>query len=141
MTPKYPEPLGLLLLRAARGAERAFDRQMPGGSSRWRILRTLVSGRVETQTALADAVALRAATLVHHLDALEAEGLVSRVRNPENRRSQRVHLTDAGRARYDEMLATVLAYDEALRCAVGAEAEPALRAALMRIAAAFDDAG
>ncbi len=134
-------PIGLLLSRAARTAERAFDRSLGGGASRWQILRTLMARSAETQAALADAVGLRGATLVYHLDALEAEGLVVRKRAAENRRLQTVALTEAGRAMFQTMLTAVVAYDARLRAVIGAECEADLRAVLQRIDAAFGDQG
>ena len=134
-------PIGMLLARAARTAERAFDRTVGGGSSRWKILRTLMTEPVETQSELADTIGVRGATLVHHLDALEAEGLVERRRSTENRRLQTVTLTEAGRAKFNALLADVLAYDARLRAAIGPDAVAELRAALHRIEREFADEG
>lgn len=130
-------PLGILLRRSARLAERAFDRSLGGGGSRWQILRSLAAGQAETQVALAEAVGLRGATLVHHLDAMEAEGLVIRSRSLENRRLQKVALTTAGQARFQAMLTDVLAFDARLRGVVGAAEEDRFRATLTRILQAF----
>jgi MarR family transcriptional regulator, transcriptional regulator for hemolysin len=130
-------PLGILLHRSARLAERAFDRSLGGGGSRWQILRALAAGQAETQAALAKAVGLRGATLVHHLDALETEGLVARRRSAENRRLQTVALTQKGRARFDAMLQLVLGFDAKLRAVIGSAEEERFRAALVRIMDAF----
>lgn len=138
--PTRTEPLGILMHRATRVAERAFEQSLEGsGGSRswWLILRTLSDGAARTQAGLAEAVGLRGATLVHHLDALEAEGLVRRSRDPANRRAQGVAITAAGRSRFLAMLEHVKAYDARLRAALGPGDEEALRRALARIAEAL----
>ena len=134
-------PIGVLLNQTNRIAERAFDRALQGsGGSRswWVILRTLRHGQAETQSALADAVGLRGATLIHHLDALEKAGLVTRTRNRENRRLQAVSITREGRALFDQLLTRVIAYDEQLRAGLKPGEEAVLRKALSRMAGNFD---
>jgi DNA-binding MarR family transcriptional regulator len=49
------------------------------------------------QTQLADAIQLDRSSVVSVLDKLEARGLVERVRAPDNRRANALHLTAAGR--------------------------------------------
>ena len=56
-----------------------------------------------TQRELAAAVGIEGATLTHHLDAMQRAGLVTRERLAENRRVQRVELTDAGEAAFLRM--------------------------------------
>ena len=133
-------PLGLLLHRSTRAAERAFDRCLgeTGSRSWWLVLRSLADGAARTQAALAATVQLREATLVHHLDALEAEGLVRRSRDASNRRLQGVAITEAGRDRFAAMLERVKGYDARLRRAVGPDEEEALRLTLQRIATAME---
>src|SRR3954451_7472323 len=97
--PPPVEPIGLHVARAAKTLERAFEDALAaaGGSlPAWLILLSLKSGRWGTQRELAEAIGIRGAPLTHHLDGLERDGLVSRRRDPENRRVQVVELTAAG---------------------------------------------
>lgn len=49
------------------------------------------------QSALADRVDIKGASLVRRLDQLEAAGLVSRLADPQDRRANQVRLTEEGR--------------------------------------------
>jgi MarR family transcriptional regulator for hemolysin len=111
------EPLGLHLARTAKAASRAFDDALvaAGGSlPQWLILVELKSGTHGTQRTIARAIGIEGPTLTHHLNKMETAGLVTRQRDPENRRVHQVALTDAGEARFASLLATVVAFDERL---------------------------
>jgi MarR family transcriptional regulator, transcriptional regulator for hemolysin len=112
------EPLGLYLTRVSRVVSRAFDEALTeaGGSLPvWLVLISLKSGQLASQRELADAVGVRSATLTHHLDAMESAGLVTRRRDPQNRRLHLVELTPAGDALFLRMRDAALAFDERLR--------------------------
>jgi MarR family transcriptional regulator, transcriptional regulator for hemolysin len=118
------EPIGLQLQRTAKSLNRGFDDVLvaAGGSlPTWLILLSLKSGRPETQRELAAAVGIQGATLTHHLDALEKAGLVTRTRDPENRRVQRVSLTDEGDALFLRMRKAAMAWDAKLRRGISDE--------------------
>src|SRR5919202_6065709 len=94
--PPRPEPIGLHVARVAKSLNRAFEAALAdaGGSlPTWLILLSLKAGRWGTQRELAEAIGIRGATLTHHLDGLERDGLVRRRRDPSNRRVQLVELT------------------------------------------------
>jgi MarR family transcriptional regulator, transcriptional regulator for hemolysin len=55
------------------------------------------------------------ATLTHHLNALEDQGLVRRWREASNRRVQQVALTDAGEELFDRLRVVAVRHDERLR--------------------------
>ena len=83
------QPLGLHLTRISRTVSRAFDDTLAkaGGSLPvWLVLISLKSGQLASQRELAEAVGIQGATLTHHLDAMESAGLVTRRRDPANRR-------------------------------------------------------
>ena len=87
--------------RSAKALSRAFDDVLvaAGGSTpTWQVLHALATGDHRTQGDLAAAVGVRQPTLVHHLDALERAGLVTRERADGNRRVQRVTVTESGEA-------------------------------------------
>ena len=46
---------------------------------------------------------------------MEAAGLITRRRDPQNRRVHQVHLTESGEALFTSLLATVTAFDAQLR--------------------------
>jgi len=111
-------PIGLVLTRVAKAASRAFDEALvaAGGSQPvWLILLSLKTRPVRNQRELADAIGIQGATLTHHLDAMEADGLVTRRRDAENRRIQLVELTKKGEALFLELRAAAAAFDKRLR--------------------------
>jgi DNA-binding MarR family transcriptional regulator len=68
------------------------------GSAVEQVLFLVRSQQWGTQSRMADAMGITGATLTHHLNALEKQGLVRRWREAENRRVQKVELTDQGEA-------------------------------------------
>src|SRR5436853_5664497 len=117
MSPPVTEPIGLQLARTAKQASRAFDDVLAaaGGSlPMWLILVSLKGRRHGAQRELAEAVGIEGPTLTHHLNRMERAGLVTRTRDPENRRVHQVALTDAGDAAFQNLLGTVMAFDEQL---------------------------
>ncbi|MEY9940129.1 MarR family winged helix-turn-helix transcriptional regulator [Streptacidiphilus sp. MAP5-3] len=116
-TPPMHTPTGLQLGQAARVVSRAFDDALEraGGSLPvWLILLNLKIRRPGTQRELAQAVGLREATLTHHLNALDKRGLISRHRDPDNRRIHVVSLTEEGEAAFLRMREVATAFDERL---------------------------
>jgi MarR family transcriptional regulator, transcriptional regulator for hemolysin len=108
----------LLLTRVSRTVSRAFDdalAQAGGSLPIWLVLISLKSGQLASQRKLADAVGIQGATLTHHLNAMESAGLVTRRRDPENRRLHLVELTPAGDALFARMRDAAAAFDERLR--------------------------
>jgi MarR family transcriptional regulator, transcriptional regulator for hemolysin len=111
-------PLGLQLTKVSRVVSRAFDEALAaaGGSLPiWLVLISLKSGQRASQRELADAVGVKGATLTHHLDAMEAAGLVTRQRDPANRRLHQVRLTPEGDALFFRLRDAAMAFDERLR--------------------------
>src|SRR5580700_668955 len=114
----FPVPIGLRLNQAARAVERAFDEALAeaGGTLPiWLILLNLKIRTPGNQRELAEAVGAREATLTHHLNAMDARGLVTRTRDAANRRIQVVALTDAGEAAFLRLRDTAIAFDTQLR--------------------------
>ena len=135
------EPIGLQVQRVAKSLHRAFDDALAeeGGSlPTWLILVSVKSGRPGTQRELAAAVGIRGATLTHHLASLERDGLVSRRRDPVNRRVQVVELTDAGEALFDRLRQAAVAFDARLRDGLSEGELDQLRSLLDRLARNVD---
>jgi MarR family transcriptional regulator for hemolysin len=111
-------PIGLRLTRTARAVTNAFERAMAeagGSASTWQVLLLIRSGEWGTQSSMAEAMGVTAATLTHHLNGLERAGLVRRWREDDNRRVQRVALTDEGAALFDRLREVAVAHDTRLR--------------------------
>jgi MarR family transcriptional regulator for hemolysin len=111
-------PIGLDLARTARTVSRAFDDALnaAGGSlPEWLVLISLKSNDLTSQRELAETVGIRGATLTHHLTAMEADGLISRRRDPADRRIQHVTLTPAGERAFRRMRRAAVGFDQQLR--------------------------
>jgi MarR family transcriptional regulator for hemolysin len=118
MTRPTAEPIGLRLARTAKTLNRAFDQALAdaGGSlPTWLILLSLKTRAWGTQRELARAIGIEGATLTHHLDGLERAGLLTRTRDPNNRRVHRVELTDAGDAQFQRLRHAAVQFDKQLR--------------------------
>lgn len=116
--PPLVPPIGLRLARTARVVTQAFERALAaaGGSvAAWQVLVLVRAQEWGTQARMAEAMGITAATLTHHLNALERQGLVRRWREENNRRSQRVELTDAGAELFDRLRVVAMRHDERLR--------------------------
>jgi MarR family transcriptional regulator for hemolysin len=116
--PPTGPPIGIELARTAKTCTRAFDDAMAaaGGSQPiWLILISLKTKELRNQRELAEAVGIQGPTLTHHLNAMESDGLVTRQRDPENRRIHLVALTEAGEALFHRLWAVAVAFDQRLR--------------------------
>src|SRR3954447_407239 len=111
-------PIGLRLTRTARSVATAFERAMAeagGSAATWQVLLLVRTQQWGTQSAIAKSMGITAATLTHHLNALERRGLVRRWREPGDRRSQRVELTEQGSTLFDRLRKVAVAHDARLR--------------------------
>jgi MarR family transcriptional regulator for hemolysin len=137
-------PIGLQLTRAARVVSQAFDRAMAeagGSAATWQVLLLVRSQEWQKQSQMAQALGITPATLTHHLNALEKQGLVRRWREADNRRAQRVELTESGAALFDRLRGVALAYDARLRAALGEEEVERLGGLLGRLQGAVQSSG
>ena len=131
-------PIGLHLARTARSVSRAFDdalAQAGGSVPVWLVLISLKSQRLRNQRELAAAVGIREATLTHHLNAMDGQGLITRRRDPANRRVHLVELTDAGEAAFERLRGAATAFDQRLRAGLSGDEVSQLEALLGRLAA------
>jgi MarR family transcriptional regulator for hemolysin len=133
MAPPAEEPVGLAVTRSAKALSRAFDDALAaaGGSLPvWLVLVSLKSQDHAAQRRLAESVGIEGPTLTHHLDRMEEAGLVTRRRDPTNRRAQLVTLTDEGEAAFTRLLAVVVDFDRCLRAGVSERDVATLRRVL-----------
>src|SRR3954467_1498961 len=120
MGPRPPQlpPIGLRLTQTARVAASAFEQVMAaagGSASLWQVLLLVRSKEWGTQSLMAEAMGVSGATLTHHLNKFEEQGLVRRWRDAANRRVQHVELTDEGRALFDRLRHVAVRHDKRLR--------------------------
>jgi MarR family transcriptional regulator for hemolysin len=131
-------PIGLQLSRTARAASRAFDEalaQAGGSVPVWLVLISLKRQQLGNQRELAEAVGIREATLSHHLNAMDEQGLITRRRDPANRRVHLVELTEAGEAAFQRLRGAATAFDQRLRGSLSAAETAQLALLLDRLAA------
>ena len=105
------EPLGRQLVFTAKAMREAFEDALTaaGGSlGIWIVLSALSDVGCMNQAALASHLHLEGATITHHIDRLEAAGLVGRHLDPNDRRVRRLELTHAGAELHTRLLAAVI---------------------------------
>ncbi len=121
MTPFDRPPVGMNLARTSKVVAQAFDAAMveAGGTLPvWLTLLSVKSKELANQRELAGMIGIQGATLTHHLNAMEAQGLLTRRRDPENRRVHQVALTEAGEAMFERLRKAALAFDKRLRTGI-----------------------
>jgi MarR family transcriptional regulator, transcriptional regulator for hemolysin len=131
-------PIGLQLTQAARAIGRAFDDALAGAGGSlptWLVILSLKTRNLTSQRELADAVGIREATLTHHLTAMESGGLISRRRDPANRRVQVVELTPEGEAAFVRLRTVAMSFDRQLRRGISDEEITEFEGLLGRFAA------
>ena len=129
-------PIALLVARAAKVLDRASEEHLSavgGSNATWLVLSSLKDGGHRTQGELAETVGVRSPTLTHHLDGLERAGLVTRDRDPGNRRVQRVALTEAGEALFVRLRRSAAAFDGRLKAGLDDDDITALRRLLAHL--------
>jgi MarR family transcriptional regulator, transcriptional regulator for hemolysin len=129
-------PIGLRLADVARDVGRAFDDALTSaGGSRpvWMVLLALKSGAAASQQQIADHIGIRGATLTHHLGGMEERGLVVRTREPGDRRTQVVRLTDDGERLFVVLAGAAREFDARLRRGIKASELAQLDSLLQRL--------
>lgn len=129
-------PIGLHLTQAARAIGRAFDdalTEVGGSLPMWLVLLSMKTRQLASQRELAEAVGVREATLTHHLNAMEASGLLTRRRDPANRRIHVVELTEAGEKAFLRLRDAAVAFDQRLRAGIDDPEIAGLRDLLARL--------
>ena len=134
-------PIGLQLARTARAVSQEFERAMAdagGSASTWQVLLLIRSGQWDTQSNLAKAMGVTAATMTHHLSSLESQGLVRRWRDDSNKRVQNVELTDAGAELFDRLRDVAVKHDKRLRSRLSEKEAGQLSKLLHKLASGGD---
>ena len=129
-------PIGLAVSVTAKALNRAFDDALAvvgGSTSTWLVLQAVTSTEVATQGQLAAAIGVRQPTLTHHLDGLERAGLVTRTRDPGNRRVQRIAVTEAGKHLFLRLRRAAAAFEGRLRAGLDDDDVATLRRLLAQL--------
>jgi MarR family transcriptional regulator for hemolysin len=108
---------------------------MDGSLSVWLVLLNLKIQPQANQRELAEHVGVSEATLTTQLNSMETKGLVTRRRDPGNRRTHIVQLTEAGDALFFRLRGAVAAFDARLRTGLTDKETDSLRSLLDRLAA------
>lgn len=136
--PHRGAPIGRVLWDAVNQVSRTFDEALAGaGGSRstWHILLALKERPTANQREIAADVGIQGATLTHHLAAMEADGLVVRRRDPENRRVHLIELTPAGEDAFLRLKNAAEDFDRRMRSGVPDEEIEQLRVTLAKLVA------
>lgn len=132
------EPIGRALGRASRTVARGFDEALAAGGgsfSVWLVLLELKLNPRANQRELAAEIGIEPATLTHHLNGMERDGLLLRQRDPDNRRVHIVTLTEAGEAKFAELAKAASEYDRRLRAGITDSELATLRGLLAKLCA------
>ncbi len=143
MSPRSTQvPIGLQLTSTARAVGRAFDAALAaqdGSLPTWLVLLSLKTRATTNQRELAAAVGIQGATLTHHLNAMESDGLLTRRRDPNNRRVHLVELTENGEAAFHRLRVVAVDHDRRLRAGLAEHELDQLRDVLTRMQANITD--
>jgi DNA-binding MarR family transcriptional regulator len=143
--PLPPELLartGFLLIRLGLQFKgRALEQLTRDGFSQYHysVLAMLDERPRETQAAIADSLGLDRSQLVRILDALEDDGLVTRLRDRSDRRRHMVSLTTAGRRQLRRLRDTIDGLEEELLAPLDESSRQTLHTLLLELAAAHDE--
>ena len=131
-------PVGLHLAQAARSVSRAFDdglAQAGGSLPVWLVLLNLKANPRGSQRQIAEAIGVTEATLTHHLSAMDTDRLITRRRDPANRRVHLIELTKTGEAAFTQLRAAAVEFDRRLRRGITDKEIEQLHSVLDRLAA------
>lgn len=129
-------PIGLQLAFTSKAVSRAFNerlREAGGSVPSWLILSSIKGDAWRTQLDLARAVGIEGPTLTRHLDGLEEDGLVRRVRDAADRRAVKVELTDEGEQLFGRLRQAVIAFNRDLTAGLSEEELERARETLSRL--------
>ena len=130
-------PIGLFVTQRARELSRAFEATLvdaDGSLATWLVLASLKGGLHQSQREIADSLGIEGPTLTHHLNRMETAGLVTRTRNPHNRRVHDVTMTTDGEGLFGSLVGVVGGFDRKLRAGFSDQELATLRGLLQRLA-------
>jgi len=132
------QPLGRDLVFTAKELRVAFEDALAhaGGSlGTWVVLSALSRGGLVPQKVLASHVHIDGATMTHHIDRLEKDGLVRRHVHAGDRRVRHVEPTAKGRRLHAKLRAVAESFDTATVAGLSDDEQAELRRLLAKISA------
>jgi DNA-binding MarR family transcriptional regulator len=134
--PHWAPTAGMLLLKIGKAAERRFAEALKPSGLSPRHLGVLfeVQACPTSQQALIETIGVDPSKLVGLLNDLEADGLIVRKRDSEDRRRHIVEVSKAGSARLEDAKQTAAAVEEELLAGLDADQRAELLALLAQVA-------
>jgi DNA-binding MarR family transcriptional regulator len=134
--PHWAPTAGMLLLKIGKAAERRFAEALKPSGLSPRHLGVLfeVQACPTSQQALIDTIGVDPSKLVGLLNDLEADGLIVRKRDPEDRRRHIVEVSKAGSARLEDAKQIAAAVEEELLAGLDAGQRAELLGLLAQVA-------
>jgi DNA-binding MarR family transcriptional regulator len=134
--PHWAPTAGMLLLKIGKAAERRFAEALKPSGLTPRHLGVLfeVQACPTSQQALIETIGVDPSKLVGLLNDLEAEGLIVRKRDPEDRRRHIVEVSAKGSARLEQAKKISVAVEEELLAGLDADQRAELLALLAQVA-------
>ncbi len=122
--PRTSRSLPIALLRARErvmGPIRTMLSDAGITEQQWRVLRVLDEEGPQDPTRISEQACLLLPSLTRILQKLEDKALITRRRNPEDKRKQIVEISDAGRTVIEQNLDTSIVAAERIRAHLGAQ--------------------
>ena len=142
MTYDRETSVGYMTNWAARLFVRAIERRLAGGNAGpMPGFLALQDGRGMTQTALAQQAAVEQPTMANTLSRMERDGLIDRTPDPNDKRSALVRLSELGRARSEQALASATQVNGIAAGALSEAELPVYLAMVRRIITALERDG
>lgn len=128
----------LLVQLGMYGARQYGERLQPLGLEQRQagVLVRLAAHEGRSQQAIAESMGVNATRMVFLVDELEKLGLVERRRNPEDRRSHALYLTDQGRAALDKVRAVTAEHEQRMSAGLTSSQRAELITLLRQVAEA-----
>jgi DNA-binding MarR family transcriptional regulator len=128
----------LLVQLGMHGAREFGERLKPLGLEQRQagMLVRLAANEGRSQQAIAALIGVNATRMVFLVDELEKLGLIERRRNPDDRRSHALYLTEQGRAALDRVRAVSTEHEQRMSAGLTGAERSQLIALLRRVAAA-----
>jgi MarR family transcriptional regulator for hemolysin len=124
------------LIHAAKCLRAYFEQTLAADGeslSTFLVLDVVASAEGNSQRELAEGVRIEGATMTRHLDRLEEAGLITRRRDPNDRRAIRVDLTSRGRKTHARLRARMTAAHDAAWAGISKQEREAVRSVAMKL--------
>jgi DNA-binding MarR family transcriptional regulator len=107
----------------------------------WKVLGSLILGEGECSSPgeLSTELELSTGAMTNRLDRLEQDGLIRRVRDPDDRRGVKIELTDAGRRAWTDSTSAQARKEALVAGALTKKEQSELNALLRKLMLAFED--